>query len=70
MKKKKTKRNKSPKRQQKIDVVLASLLNLEYQVKELIKRVEELQNNKPYCPKDISIQPENPPKYWITWIKK
>jgi hypothetical protein len=79
MKKKKIKSKKSHKRQQKIDVVLASLLNLEYQVKELINKIDLLQYNKPYCPKDIGVQPENSPKYWpvdypkykdVTWHNK
>jgi len=64
MKKKKVKRNRQPKRQQKIDVILASLLNLELQVKELIKKIEYLEYSKPYCPKDIGVEPQNPPKYW------
>lgn len=42
MKKKKLTKKKKPNKQ-KIDVVLASLLNLEYRVKELIKKVEQLQ---------------------------
>ena len=48
------------KRQQKIDVVLASLLNLETQMRELIKRVEQLQYSQPYYPKDN----EQEKKYW------
>jgi len=49
------KKKKQPKRQQKIDVVLASLLNLELQVKELIKKIERLQYSPPQ---------QDPPKYW------
>lgn len=49
------KKKKQPKRQQKIDVVLASLLNLELQVKELIKKIEGLQYSPPqYWPVDYS----------------
>lgn len=55
------KKKKQPKRQQKIDVVLASLLNLELQVKELIKKIEGLQYSQPYYPKDVN-EPEK--KYW------
>jgi hypothetical protein len=44
MKKKQTKTKRSPKRQQKIDIVLESLLNLETVVKELIKEVNQLKN--------------------------
>lgn len=52
MKKKIAKKKKTqPKRQQKIDVVLSSLLNLETQMRELIKKVEQLQSNLvPYYP--------------------
>lgn len=41
MKKKTTKKQKPTK--QKIDIVIESLVNLEQRVKELIKRVEELE---------------------------
>ena len=63
MKKKKTKK-KQPQKKQKIDVVLASLLNLELQVKELIKRVEQLQYSQPYYPNPNLPAPQSPPKYW------
>jgi hypothetical protein len=59
MKKKTTKKKKQTK--QKIDVVLESLLNLEQKVKELIKKVEQLQYSQPYYPKDNN-EPEK--KYW------
>ncbi len=73
MKKKKIKSR--PKQKQKIDVVLESLLNLEKQVKELMKRVEQLQYSQPYYPKDSSREK----KYWpvdypnykdVTWHNK
>lgn len=60
--KKKTK--KSIKSKQKIDVVLESLLNLERVVKELIKKVEQLQYSQPYYPNPNLPAPQNPPKYW------
>jgi hypothetical protein len=62
--KKKTSKKKQPNKQQKIDVVLASLLNLELQVKELIKRVEQLQYSQPYYPNPNLPAPQSPPKYW------
>ena len=60
---KKKKKTTKPKRQQKIDVVLESLLNLETVVKELIKEVNQLKNKNhhyypPYQP------PEDNKKYW------
>lgn len=61
--KKKTSKKKKPTKQ-KIDVVLESLLNLEKVVKELIKKVEELQNNKPYYPNPNLPAPQSLPKYW------
>lgn len=72
--KKKIKSKKKTK--QKIDVVLESLLNLEIQMRELIKKVEQIQYSKPYYPpEDIN------KKYWpvdypypkykdITWYNK
>ena len=60
--KKKTK--KSNKRKQKIDVVLESLLNLEKVVKELTKKVEQLQYSQPYYPNPNLPAPQSPPKYW------
>jgi hypothetical protein len=53
------KKKKQPKRQQKIDVVLESLVNLERKVKELIDRVESLHNQVYYHPRDAE-----PKKYW------
>jgi len=68
MKKKvKTKTKKSPKRQQKIDVVLESLLNLETVVKELIKEVNQLKNkNHHYYPPYQPLKDNNEPfkEYW------
>jgi len=46
--KKKIKRKPAKKSKQKIDVVLESLLNLETVVRELIKKVEQLQYSQPY----------------------
>ena len=67
MKKKKIKKKTSPK-QQKIDVILASLVNLEFQVKELIKRIDQLQYNQFDCPKkDKEFKkwyPEQPILWW------
>lgn len=60
MKKKTTKKKKPVK--QKIDVVLASLLNLEQRMKELIKKVERLENTQPTY--NNNKYPE--PKYWPT----
>lgn len=51
----------------KIDVVLESLLNLELQVKELIKKIDQLQYSKPYFPE----YPDHPPpKTWPISIPK
>ena len=73
MKKKTTKKKKPTK--QKIDIVIESLVNLEQRVKELVKRIEELEklpfadyykhDNKKYWPNT------NPPfKYeGIMWNK-
>ena len=59
MKKKKvTKKKKSNK--QKIDVVLESLLNLEQKMRELISKVERLENMQPTYHNNK--YPE--PKYW------
>jgi hypothetical protein len=58
---KKKKKMTKPKRQQKIDVVLESLLNLERKVKELIDRVESLHNQVYYHPEKAV--PKNPPLY-------
>ena len=56
---KKTKKKSVKKSKPKIDVVLESLLNLETVVRQLIKKVEQLQYSHPYYPKD-----ESKPKYW------
>ncbi len=62
MKKKKSiKTKKKMPKQQKIDIVLESLLNLETVVKELIKRVETLQYSLPYYP---PYSPKDNNKYW------
>lgn len=66
MKKKITKTKKKKPVKQKIDVVLESLLNLEYRMKELIKEVESLKKaqSTPYYP-PLAPMPTNPqPKYW------
>jgi hypothetical protein len=60
--KKKTKKSKQKK--PKIDVVLESLLNLETVVRELIKKVEQLQSSQPYHPNPNLPAPQSPPKYW------
>lgn len=57
MKKKVTKKKKPTK--QKIDVVLESLLNLEQKMKELIDKVESLQRQLYYHPKN-----SEPKQYW------
>lgn len=57
--KKKTKKS-AKKSKPKIDVVLESLLNLETVVRQLIKKVEQLQYNKPYFPPEK----QERPKYW------
>ena len=57
----KKKTNSKKKSKQKIDIVLESLLNLERVVKELIKKVENLQYSQPYYPKDNN---EPKKKYW------
>jgi hypothetical protein len=67
--KKKTK--KSTKRKQKIDVVIESLLNLEQKVKELIKKVEQLQYSQPYYPNPNLPAPQSPqqPSQPNPWFK-
>lgn len=62
--KKKTKRKPAKKSKSKIDVVLESLLNLETVVRQLIKRVEQLQSSQPYYPNPNLPAPQSPPKYW------
>jgi hypothetical protein len=63
MKKKKAKTNK-PKRKQKIDVVLGSLLNLEYRVKELIKSVERLERQQYFNPNQSKDSNAQEKKEW------
>lgn len=53
------------KRQQKIDVVLASLLNLETQTRELIKRMDNLERKIPNFP--IYDPPKWYPEQPIVW---
>lgn len=70
--KKKTKRNQAKKSKPKIDVVLESLLNLETVVRELIKKVEQLQYSRPYYPQEKQERskywPVDYPKYKdVTW---
>ena len=57
---KKKKKTTKPKRQQKIDVVLESLLNLERVVKELVAQIEQLRYSQSRF-KDVEIDPK---KYW------
>lgn len=57
MKKKITKKKKPAK--QKIDVVIESLVHLERKVKELVDKIESLQNQLYYYPKN-----SEPQKYW------
>jgi len=72
MKKKISKKKKTTK--QKIDIVLESLLNLEKVVKELVKKVEQLQYSRPYYPPDNTDKkywPVDYPKYKdVTWYNK
>ena len=56
---KKKKKTTKPKRQQKIDVVIESLVNLEQRIKELIDRVESLHRQVYYHPEKAV-----PKKYW------
>jgi hypothetical protein len=58
--KKKKKIKTQGRKKPKIDVVLESLLNLETVVRQLIKKIEQLQYSKPYYPQDNL--PEK--KYW------
>lgn len=53
------KKKKQPKRKQKIDVVIESLVHLEQKVKELIVKVESLHTQRYYHPHDAE-----PKKYW------
>ena len=57
MKKKITKKKKPG--EQKIDVVIESLVHLEQRVKELIDKVESLHTQRYYHPKNAE-----PKKYW------
>ena len=59
---KKKKKITKPKRQQKIDVVLESLVHLERKVKELIGKVESLHTQRYYHPQNAE-----PKKYWPNW---
>jgi hypothetical protein len=59
---KKKKKMTKPKRQQKIDVVLESLVHLEQRMKELIDRVESLHTQVYYHPEKAV-----PKKYWPNW---
>ena len=70
--KKKTKRKTGRKSKPKIDVVLESLLNLETVVRELIKKIEQLQYSRPYYPQEKQERskywPVDYPKYKdVTW---
>jgi hypothetical protein len=58
--KKKTKRKTAKKSKPKIDVVLESLLNLETVVRQLIKKVEQLQYSRPYYHQEK----QDTQKYW------
>ena len=55
----KKKKKKQPKRKQKIDVVIESLVHLEQRMKELINKVESLHIQRYYHPQDAE-----PKKYW------
>ena len=62
--KKKTSKKKKPTKQ-KIDVVLASLLNLEQQTKELIKRIERIEATQYFY---LKYQyPERPEPHYHYW---
>lgn len=58
--KKKKKIKTQGRKKPKIDVVLESLLNLETVVRELIKKVEQLQYSRPYYPPEK----QDTQKYW------
>ena len=60
MKKKIVKKKKPVK--SKIDVVIESLVHLEQRVKELINKVESLEKQRYYHPKNAE-----PKKYWPNW---
>ena len=65
----KKKKIKSKPKKQKIDVVLESLVNLEQKVKELIKKVEQLQYSQPYYPNPNLPAPQSPPKWPVDYPK-
>ena len=56
------KKKKQPKRKQKIDVVIESLVHLEQRMKELISKVESLHKQVYYHPEKAV-----PKKYWSNW---
>lgn len=60
--KKKTAKKKKPTKQ-KIDVVLESLLNLEQQMKELIKRIERIETTQYFYLK-YQYPERSEPHYW------
>ena len=62
--KKKISKKKQPKRQQKIDVVLASLLNLERVIKELVAQIEQLRYSQSRF-KDVKIDSKKCPDPWF-----
>ena len=68
MKKKKVAKKKKPTKQ-KIDVVLESLLNLERRMKELISKIEKLEQQKslPYYPPQPHYWPNIPRYDSVTW---
>ena len=47
---KKIRKTKQDSIEEKLDVILRSLLNLEFQTKELIKRIENLEKSQPNIP--------------------
>jgi hypothetical protein len=55
---KKIRKTKQDSIEEKLDVILRSLLNLEFQTKDLIKRIENLEKYKPILP-----IPNNPPPW-------
>lgn len=60
--KKKMKKTKASK--QKIDVILASLLNLETQMRNLISRIDQLENQRNYYFQPPYKYPEQPIVWW------
>jgi hypothetical protein len=62
---KKKKKITKAKRKQKIDVVIESLVHLEQRVKELIKKIDESNNNsQPIKVIDTNSNPKWDKKYW------